>query len=78
MTDLVADYEINRHDLHPYSEEILEESPKEVSERHYKRSPINFARQIKGKLIIVQGASDPNVTLKNVKDVKKRLDKQGI
>jgi dipeptidyl aminopeptidase/acylaminoacyl peptidase len=78
MTDLVVDYETTRPDLRPYSEEMLGGSPKEVPDRYYERSPINFVGQIKGKLMIVQGARDPNVTPKNVKEVRKRLDKKGI
>ncbi|MFB0502006.1 MAG: prolyl oligopeptidase family serine peptidase [Candidatus Bathyarchaeia archaeon] len=78
MTDLVVDYESTRPDLRPYSEEMLGGSPKEVPERYYERSPINFVRQIKGKLMIVQGARDPNVTPKNVEEVRKRLNKEGI
>jgi dipeptidyl aminopeptidase/acylaminoacyl peptidase len=78
MTDLVVDYETTRPDLRPYSEEMLGGSPKEVPERYYERSPINFVGQIKGKLMIVQGARDPNVTPNNVEEVRKRLDKERI
>jgi dipeptidyl aminopeptidase/acylaminoacyl peptidase len=78
MTDLVVDYETTRPDLRPYSEEMMGGSPKEVSQRYYERSPINFVHQIKGKLMIVQGAQDPNVTPKNVEEVRKRLDKAGL
>ena len=78
MTDLVVDYETNRPDLGPYSEQMLGGSPKEVPERYCERSPINFVGQIKGKLMIVQGAHDPNVTPKNVEEVKKRLEEKSI
>lgn len=78
MTDLVVDYETTRPDLRPYSEEMMGGSPKEVPQRYYERSPINFVGQIKGKLMVVQGARDPNVTPKNMEAVKKRLDKEGI
>jgi len=78
MTDLVVDYETTRPDLRPYSEEMLGGSPKEMPNRYYERSPINFVHQIKGKLLIVQGARDPNVTPKNVEEVRKRLDKAGV
>jgi dipeptidyl aminopeptidase/acylaminoacyl peptidase len=78
MTDLIVDYETTRPDLRPYSEEMMGGSPKEVPDRYYERSPINFVHQIKGKLMIVQGAQDPNVTPKNVEEVKKRLDKAGV
>lgn len=78
MTDLVVDYETTRPDLRPYSEQMLGGSPEEVPERYYERSPINFIQQIKGKLMIVQGAQDPNVTPKNAEEVIKRLRKEGI
>jgi len=78
MTDLVVDYETTRPDLRPYSEQMLGGSPEEVPERYYERSPINFIHQIKGRLMIVQGAQDPNVTPKNAEEVMKRLRKEGI
>lgn len=78
MTDLVVDYKTTRPDLRPYSEEMMGGNPKEVPQRYYERSPINFIRQIKGRLMIVQGARDPNVTPRNVEEVRKRLDKEGI
>ncbi len=78
MTDLVVDYETTRPDLRPYAEEMLGGSPKEVPSRYFERSPINFIHQIKGKLLIVQGARDPNVTPRNVEEVRKRLDKAGL
>ncbi|MEA2090526.1 MAG: prolyl oligopeptidase family serine peptidase [Thermoproteota archaeon] len=78
MTDLVVDYETTRPDLRPYSEEMLGGSPREMPERYYERSPINFVHQIKGKLLTVQGAKDPNVTPKNVEEVVKRLNEADI
>jgi dipeptidyl aminopeptidase/acylaminoacyl peptidase len=78
MTDLVVDYESTRPDLRPYSEEMLGGNPEEVPKRYYDRSPINFVGQIRGKLMIVQGSQDPNVTPLNVEAVKRRLDKKGI
>lgn len=78
MTDLVVDYETTRPDLRPYSEEMLGGSPKEIPERFYERSPINYVRQIKGKFLVVQGAKDPNVTPQNVEVMKRRLDENQI
>jgi dipeptidyl aminopeptidase/acylaminoacyl peptidase len=78
MTDLVVDYETTRPDLRPYSEEMLGGSPRQVPKRYYERSPINYVQRIKGKLMIVQGARDPNVTPKNAEEVRNRLDKNGI
>ena len=78
MTDLVIDYETTRPDLRPYSEEMMGGSPATASEKFRERSPIHFIENIKGKLLIVQGANDPNVTPQNVADVRERLDAAGI
>jgi dipeptidyl aminopeptidase/acylaminoacyl peptidase len=77
MTDLVVDYETTRPDIRPYSEEMMGGPPSAVPERYRERSPINFIQNIKGRLLIVQGANDPNVTPQNVADVRKRLDAAG-
>lgn len=53
-------------------------TPEQVPERYYERSPINFVEQIRGRLLIVQGAQDPNVTPENVRQVVRRLDARGI
>ncbi|NHJ38502.1 MAG: S9 family peptidase [Asgard group archaeon] len=78
MTDLIVDYETTRPDLRPYSEEMIGGSPTEIPEKYYERSPINFVKNIKGALLIIQGARDPNVTPKNVDEVKKRLEENKI
>lgn len=78
MTDLIVDYETTRPDLRPYSEEMLGGNPKEVPERYYERSPINFVNNISARLLIVQGARDPNVTPKNMEVVKRKLDENKI
>jgi dipeptidyl aminopeptidase/acylaminoacyl peptidase len=77
MTDLVIDYETTRPDIRPYSEEMMGGPPSAVPERYFERSPINFIDNIQGRLLIVQGANDPNVTPQNVADVRKRLDAAG-
>ncbi|MBN2149413.1 MAG: S9 family peptidase [Anaerolineales bacterium] len=78
MTDLVVDYETTRPDLRPYSEEMLGGSPQQAPERYRERSPIHFVENIRGGLLIVQGALDPNVTPENVRQVRQRLDAHGI
>ncbi|MCY3410019.1 MAG: prolyl oligopeptidase family serine peptidase [Candidatus Heimdallarchaeota archaeon] len=70
MTDLVVDYETTRPDLRPYSEAMMGGSPEEVPERFYNGSPINFINNIKGLILIVQGANDPNVSPANVDAVE--------
>jgi dipeptidyl aminopeptidase/acylaminoacyl peptidase len=78
MTDLVVDYETTRPDLRPLSEEMMGGRPDQVPQRYHDRSPIHFVERIRGRLLIVQGAQDPNVTLENVRQVVARLDAAGV
>jgi dipeptidyl aminopeptidase/acylaminoacyl peptidase len=78
MTDLIVDYNTTRPDLRGLSEEMMGGSPMEVPDKYRERSPINYVSQIKGKLLIVQGQQDPNVTPENVRFVRKALDSAGI
>jgi dipeptidyl aminopeptidase/acylaminoacyl peptidase len=78
MTDLVVDYHTTRPDLRPLDEEMMGGRPDQVPERYYERSPINFVQDIRGKLLIVQGALDPNVSPENVRQVRQRLDAGNI
>jgi dipeptidyl aminopeptidase/acylaminoacyl peptidase len=78
MTDLVVDYETTRPDMRVYSEEMMGGSPSQVPELYKERSPINFISNIKGELLIIQGARDPNVTPENVNAVEKELKKNNI
>ncbi len=45
-----------------------------MPERYRERSPIHFVGNIKGRLLIVQGMRDPNVTPENVRAVRAALD----
>jgi dipeptidyl aminopeptidase/acylaminoacyl peptidase len=78
MTDLVVDYETTRPDLRPYSAEMMGGTPSEVPERFRDRSPIHYVQNIRGKLQIVQGEQDPNVTPENVRTVREALDTAGV
>ncbi|MBN1328637.1 MAG: S9 family peptidase [Candidatus Heimdallarchaeota archaeon] len=78
MTDLVVDYETTRPDLRPYSEQMLGGKPDEVPDIYFQRSPINFVKNIQGSLLIIQGEQDPNVTPRNVEELRKRLDENTI
>jgi dipeptidyl aminopeptidase/acylaminoacyl peptidase len=78
MTDLVVDYQTTRPDVRPYSEEMMGGRPDELPQKYHDRSPINFVSNIKGRLLIVQGLKDPNVTPENVRVVRAALDKAGI
>ena len=78
MTDLAVDYYTTRPDLRPYSEEMMGGYPEEVPQRYRERSPIHFVKSIRGRLLIVQGLKDPNVTPDNVHAVTKVLGELGI
>ena len=78
MTDLVVDYESTRPDLRPYSEEMMGGRPDQVPERYRRGSPIHFVRNIRGRLLIVQGMQDPNVTPQNVRAVVTALDEARV
>lgn len=78
MTDLVVDYETTRPDLRPYSEEMLGGSPTTVPDRYRERSPIHYVENIRGRLLIVQGLRDPNVTPENVRAVETALGRAGV
>ena len=78
MTDLVVDYETTRPDLRPYSEEMIGGRPDEIPDKYRERSPIHFVQNIRGQLLIVQGAQDPNVTPENVRQVVTALDAHGV
>lgn len=78
MTDLVVDWQTTRPDLRPYSEEMMGGSPKEVPERYHERSPVYSVEDIRGRLLIVQGLQDPNVTPENVRVVQDALEAAGI
>jgi len=78
MTDLVVDYNATRPDLRPYSEEMMGGSPEDLPNIYRERSPIEFVRNIRGRLLIVQGERDPNVTPDNVHAVKEALHRENI
>lgn len=73
MTDLIVDYETTRPDLRRYSEEMMGGRPDQLPEKYRARSPIHFVDRIRGRLLIVQGLRDPNVTPENVAQVEQAL-----
>ena len=77
MTDLVVDYRATRPDLRPYSEEMMGGTPEQRPNRYRERSPVNFVENVRGRLLIVQGLRDPNVTPDNVRAVTRELDRLG-
>jgi dipeptidyl aminopeptidase/acylaminoacyl peptidase len=60
----------------------IAESPfnhkRRVPERYRARSPLHFVANITGRLLIVQGLQDPNVTPENVRVVRDALDQAGV
>lgn len=53
-------------------------SPGQVPDRYRERSPVHFVSNIKGRLLIVQGLQDPNVTPQNVSVVREALQGAGV
>jgi dipeptidyl aminopeptidase/acylaminoacyl peptidase len=78
MTDLIVDYHSTRPDLRPYSEEMMGGSPQEIPERYRERSPIHAVDNIRGKLLVVQGLQDPNVTPENVHAIVAELERHRV
>ena len=78
MTDLVIDYRTTRPDLRPLSERMMGGAPEDVPEKYRERSPIHFIDHIEGRLLIVQGRRDPNVTPEHVEVVRPLLDRAGV
>jgi dipeptidyl aminopeptidase/acylaminoacyl peptidase len=78
MTDLVVDYETTRPELRIYSEEMMGGAPSQAPERYRERSPIHFVDRIRGRLLIVQGLKDPNVTPENMRAVEAALKRHSI
>ncbi len=78
MTDLVVDYHSTRPDLRPYSEEMMGGSPQEIPERYREGSPIHAVENIRGKLLVVQGLQDPNVTPENIHAVVAELERHRV
>jgi dipeptidyl aminopeptidase/acylaminoacyl peptidase len=74
----VADYEITRPDIRPYTEEMMGGRPDQQPERYHAHSPINFVGSIQGKLLIVQGRRDPNVPMEHVDLVLPKLREAGV
>ncbi|MFZ2098117.1 MAG: prolyl oligopeptidase family serine peptidase, partial [Anaerolineales bacterium] len=72
------DYNTTRPDLRPLSEEMMGGKPEQVPERYFERSPINFVHDVRGKLFIIQGALDPNVSPENVRQVRQQLAQHAI
>lgn len=73
MTDLTLDYNTTRPDLRLYVEEMMGGTPESNPQKYHERSPINFIKNIKGKLLIAHGIPDPNVHIEHSYLAKKML-----
>jgi dipeptidyl aminopeptidase/acylaminoacyl peptidase len=61
-----------------YSIEMMGGTPEEQPERYFNASPANFIDRIKGRLLIVHGLADSNVSPKNTRKACADLDAAGI
>jgi dipeptidyl aminopeptidase/acylaminoacyl peptidase len=79
MTDLAIDYE-ETHLPHGrlYSEEMMGGKPAQQAQRYFECSPINHIGNIRGRLLIVHGLRDPNVSPRNTEVACDALAKAGI
>lgn len=78
MTDLVSDYYNTRPDLRPYSEEMIGGTPETAPDRYKERSPINFVHNIQGRVLVVQGLQDTNVTPAQVRAMNNAMQDAGV
>jgi dipeptidyl aminopeptidase/acylaminoacyl peptidase len=61
-----------------YSIEMMGGAPEQMPERYFNASPANFIRNIRGKLLIVHGLADSNVSPENTRLACRDLDAAGI
>ncbi len=61
-----------------YSEEMMGGPPEALPERYFNASPANFIGNIKGRLLIVHGLADSNVSPDNTTAACRDLDRAGI
>jgi dipeptidyl aminopeptidase/acylaminoacyl peptidase len=79
MYQLAIDYEqTGMPHGRDYSEEMMGGTPAEQPERYFNASPGNFIDRIKGRLMIVHGMRDTNVSPENTKAAIRDLDRVGI
>jgi dipeptidyl aminopeptidase/acylaminoacyl peptidase len=79
MYQLATDYdETGMPHGRAYSEEMMGGTPAERPERYFNASPANFIDRIKGRLMIVHGMRDSNVSPENTRAAIRDLDRAGI
>jgi len=57
-----------------YSIEMMGGAPEQMPERYFKASPANFIRNIRGRILIVHGLADSNVSPENTRLACRDLD----
>ncbi|WP_162917576.1 S9 family peptidase [Dongia deserti] len=79
MYQLAIDYnETGMPHGRAYSEEMMGGTPSAQPERYFNASPANFIDHIKGRLMIVHGLKDSNVSPANTHAAIRDLDRGGI
>jgi dipeptidyl aminopeptidase/acylaminoacyl peptidase len=79
MYQLAIDYEATGMPHgRDYSEEMMGGTPAEQPERYFQASPANFIDRIQGRLLIVHGMRDTNVSPENTRAAVRDLDRAGI
>jgi dipeptidyl aminopeptidase/acylaminoacyl peptidase len=61
-----------------YSIEMMGGAPEEMPERYFNASPANFIKNIRGRILIVHGLADSNVSPENTHLACRDLDAAGI
>jgi dipeptidyl aminopeptidase/acylaminoacyl peptidase len=79
MYQLTIDYdETGMPHGRAFSEEMMGGTPAQQPERYARASPANFIHQIRGKVMIVHGLRDTNVSPRNTEAAVRDLDRAGI
>lgn len=79
MTDLAIDYAATQMPHgRLYSEEMMGGRPEEVAARYRERSPIHAVADIRGRLLVVHGLTDTNVSPANTEHGCRALEAAGI
>ncbi len=79
MYQLTADYHATGMPHgRAYSVEMMGGAPEQMPERYFRASPANFIKNIRGKLLIVHGLADSNVSPENTRLACRDLDAAGI
>jgi dipeptidyl aminopeptidase/acylaminoacyl peptidase len=79
MYQLAIDYdETGMPHGRAYSEEMMGGTPAQQPQRYFNASPANFIDRIQGRLLIVHGLKDSNVSPENTRTAIRDLDRAGI